>query len=1517
MEKQKKWQLYLIVAIIVLTIYNILPTIFFYSKPLKSSIDAKRAQVIAESITERVNTLEQDAEEWIDSFCHLIHVKPTSITLQPKDPLFISVTFKSLEDANLFRGHFPRAGALIPFVPSQLSLYNPQETASKTVIMQRRIPLHFNEKQLSDYFEFSMKFDEKGNPAPLYKALVEDRALQVGIALAGPSENAQFVQAVTSPTTPPQAQELLLGLAQGILSFTKTFGEQSSITQRYFASFTQIESADRAVIVQNFIQALSDAKEKIKKEKTLIQEESERLKKQGQFLDAAKQQQLELLTTREKTLDHALTIVRRNNAFFAQGKNPLNYNTFFTLIQSAAPQGNTQTVSLQGLNPFVEKLTIDWANERMDITLYPDVLAYRQSLEKNPSLSSIRDLADQAVYNEMAYASRQADEIVSPFQDRFEIHLNQLTNSRSFLAMRLGTIASAEMKQLQDIIQKTWNPQHPDLKADHFPVLDNETFEALPSSQQKLALVIYAPAVYKKIPPTGMHMNTIYVIAKGMDKIIDRIYNEPQSPQTQQFIEDFNRLRDILHQNGFVGYSGKSYGLSPQFAQDFIFEGEDYYQTVLKGTREDFTVHGTKRYAVLEFTDLQQRILTENKIGNRMHEDLLKSRDDYLAAQLNIKGVSQYDVPKPIHNVYWDNLKLSLIKYFRGDDRKILHWGLDLSGGKTVQIELRDNNNRVVTNEDDLKQGINELYNRVNKMGVSEVSIRQEGNFITLDFPGSQGLSASELVKASSMQFHVVNEKFGPFNTALSDAANKFLQDVWNEALVTNRKEIDDINRIAWKHLHGDSFDPDVVQPRSESARILYEQGLKLANPQEAITSNAFNETYSLIAQFRGSDFTDWHGQTHPLLFVYKNMALEGSDLENVQSAYDPSKGNYLSFSIKGSYTNKEGQKNNPRDGLFTWTSHFAKEKIAGTPLETLSGGRGWRMAVILNGSVISAPTLDSPLRDSAMISGSFTQREINQLEADLKAGSLTFTPRILSEMNVSPELGTKEKISGIVATILSLCLVIAAMMVYYRFGGVVASIAVILNLLILWATLQNLQATMTLAGIAAIILTLGMAVDANVLVFERIREEFAVTGRLASAVNAGYRKAFSAIVDSNVTTIIAAFVLLHFDSGPIKGFAITLIIGIISSMITALFMTRYFFTGWVQNPQHRSLHMLNWFKAKKFDFLKHTKATMIISSIIILVGALLLINERNTIFGMDFKGGYALNIDLPVQENMHYRQRVEEALIAQGATARDFQIRELSPSNHIRIFLSRNLDQNGHPFFGMPATYDLKEPLYTYENNPKIVWVVQTLQKAGLNLEPSALSHLDKTWTEISGQMSDSMRNSAIIGLTIALLAILIYITLRFEFKYAMSATLCIIHDVVFTIGFIAILHALKVPLQIDLNTVAALLTIVGYSLNDTIIVFDRIREDARLMRRSSFSEIVNHALNVTLSRTTMTSGTTLLVLIPLILLGGSTLFGFALVMAIGVVFGTLSSLFIATPLLKFFHDREAIKETSIRPFA
>lgn len=1521
MEKQKRWQLFLIIAVIILTVYNILPTVFYYSKPLKKPINTTTAKAITEEITDRTNKLEIESVEWLDSFCSLLSLKPLSISPDTQNAQFVNVTFKNADDANKFRKHLPRAGALIVFAPAQLSLYDePVDSPAKTVTVQRRIPIHFDDDQLDSYFQFSSKTDSEGNITDLWKALVNDRALQLGNTIGGVSENAQYVQGVITHVDTQQGEDLAIFLAQNILGFARAFGEDSSIVHRYFASFSQADVDNRRQLIQNFIGSMERIKDKIKLERIALEEESKNLQSQGSFLDTPKQQKLELLLNHEKTLSSAETVIKKNISAFSAANAPFSYSSFGGLLQETylkmGPGEKLQTIPLEGRNPFIRSIVIDWGNEEIYLQLHDDFADLRNALEENKKLAYQKDQVDQFLYNEIAYIARQSGETITPYQNGFTIALNQLQNSKSFLTMRLAAIAKAQIEQLKQTLLTHWAPQHPDLSRESFPIYDEETFASLPLEEKTFGLVLYAPSTQRGTPPKGFRMNSIYVIAKGLDKILMKFRSAPDSEQAQRFMQDFNSLRAILQRNGLFGYSAANTGLSQEYANDFIFEGEDYFNTVLKATRENFSVHGTKRYALLEFSDLEQRILTENKIETRMHEDLLKWRDDYKAAQLNIRGISSYDVPQPTSNVLWDNFKLSFIKFFRGDDRKILHWGLDLSGGKTVQIELRDHNNRPVTNETDIKQGINELYNRVNKMGVSEVSIRQEGNYITLDFPGSQGLSAAELVKASSMYFHVVNEKFAPGNANLAESVDRFLQDVWNEAVVTNRKDSESINMIAFKHLYGETLETNVVQPRSEAAKILYDNGLRLTNPLDTISTSIFNDTSSKIAIFRGDDFTEWQGQTHPLLIVFRNYALEGSNLENIQASYDPSKGNFLAFAVSGSQSTRDGIKSNPRDDLHAWTSRFSKEKIAGTDLEPFTKGKGWRMAVILNGTIISAPTLDSALRDSAMITGSFTQREVNQLEADLKAGSLSFTPRILSEKNVSPELGSREKSLGFVATAIALVLVIAVMVTYYRFGGLIASIAVIFNLLIMWGVLQNLHATLTLASIAGLILTVGTAVDANVLVFERIREEFKATGRIASAVHAGYRKAFSAIIDSNLTTIIAAMILLHFDSGPIKAFAITLIIGILSSMFTALFMTRYFFAGWVKNPKNKVLKMMDLIKSTHFDFLKFTKPTILLSTIVILVGGYFLISQRHQMLGMDFTGGYAVNIELKAEPGMNYRQAVEKALVAGGASTQDFQIRELTPPNNIRLFLSRNMEQPGRPFYGMPMRTEVKDVGFAYESNPKLIWIVQSLEGAHLSISPGSLQHLDANWSEVSGQMSDSMRNNALIGLFVALVCILIYITARFEFKYAISATICLAHDIVFTVAAIAILHFFKVPIQIDLNTVAALMTIVGYSLNDTIIVFDRIREDIRLMRKSSFKEIINHAVNVTLSRTTMTSGTTLLVLLPLVALGGSTIFGFALVMAIGVIFGTLSSLFIAAPLMQYFHLKEIEKEQrSIQP--
>ncbi len=1488
MQKQKRWQLVLILAVTALTIYNILPTVFFYTKPLSSQVNEPRGNQIALDVTHRINSLESESVKWVDSFCHLLQIKAQSVQVDPQNPEIINVTFQTGEAAKTFSHFLPRAGALIPFTPAQLSLYGENaDLASKTVRIQRKIPVHFDPNQVNSFFQFSTKLNEQGQVTPLYHALVKDRLLQVALSLGGVSQNAQYVQALISSSDPVLSQDLATSLADSLNSFTSSFGSNTEIAQRYFSSFTQAENGNKLQMAKGFASKLEDVASSIQEQISTLTEEENSLKSQGKYADSSQIQLKQVLVSKASQIQTAATLVKNNLTSFAHGSQPLSYSNIGTLLQ-ASPE----KLSLEGRNPFIESIQIDWKNEVIVLSLYKDIPQVRNA-----------EKAEQFLYNEMALLTRQTEESVAPVSGGYQIALSELPGSKSFLAFRLGSIAQAASSDIKSLIQSSWNPKHADLQSNVFPIVDYETYASLPSDQKTMSLVVYAPVTQSKTPEMGFRMNSIYVIAKGMDRIIKKLEEDPSSQQSQLFMQDFHKLKGLLQKSGYMGYEGSLLSVSKEFSGDFIFEAPDYFQNVLAASRENFTVKGTKRYAVLEFTNVEQRILTENKIDTRIHEDLLKWRDDYIAAQLSIKGASKYDVPKPTKNALLSNLHLSFVKYFRGDDRKILHWGLDLSGGKTIQIELRDSSNRVVTNEADIKQGMNELYSRVNKMGVSEVSLRQEGHLITLDFPGSQNLSAADLVKASSMYFHVVNEKFTNNNAVLAGAARTFLQEVWNEAVISNRTDSEQVNLIAWKHLYGESTDPDSIQPRSESARTLYENGLRLSNPLESYSSNVFDDTRSQIAIFRGDDYTQWHGQTHPLLIVFKNFAVEGSSLENVRASYDPSRGNFLSFDIKGSFSSKEGIKIDPRADLHSWTLPFSKEKIAGTPNGKFSHNLGWRMAVVLNGTIVSAPTLDSALKDSAMITGSFSQREMNQLEADLKAGSLSFTPKILSEKNVSPELGGKERSLGIWATFIALALVLAVMTTYYRFSGVIASVAVVFNLLIMWATLQNMEATLTLASLAGLILTVGMAVDANVLVFERIREEFTHTGRIASAVQAGYKKAFSAILDSNVTTLIAALILLNFDSGPIKGFAVTLIIGIVSSMFTALFMTKYFFAGWIQNPKNTSLTMMNIFKAKNFNFLKYAPHAFAISAMFILLGGALSVKEKNSLLGMDFTGGYALNLELTPSQDAHYRQSVEHALVKSGAKPQEIQVRELSPSNQVRIFLSKALDAQGRPLHATALE----------GSSAKIEWVVSSLKANHVSIENTSIESINQNWSEVSGQMSEAMRNSAVIGLLIALVCIFIYITIRFEFKYAISATICLAHDILFTLAAIGLLHSLGVPVQIDLNTIAALMTIIGYSLNDTIIVFDRIREDSIHMRKSVFTQIINHALNVTLSRTIMTSGTTLLVLIPLIALGGSTIFGFALVMAIGVIFGTLSSLFIAAPSMFFFHKKEKNKHQGV----
>lgn len=1506
MEKQKSRQFYLILAVIVLTLYNILPTVFYYTRPLKSDVDAKRSEEIALGIVERVDDLETEAKDWLYSFNRLLGIEAIAIEPKKDNPRLIELTFKNGSDAQIFRRFLPRAGSLIPFVPSQLALNTASDTPSddNKVLVSRQIGVRLNPNELDRMFEYSPKTTSEGNIAPLYRQIVDDRTEQLALSLGGVSGTASQLEAIAKNPGDEQFDDGVVALATTLVEANKTFQNAPSILKRVNAHFIQGEGKESLSAFQKRLQ--EQQKRSIAKKEKLEALQKETADKSG---EEDREQEIAQLTKQISVLSSASAIIKKNFSDF-KAPTPLTIEAIARQLKAGATDGtDRQTVNLQNTNPFVEALIIDWNSDKIIVKLFDDIQALRSD-EKTPI--HFRDSLNQYIINTIARASREADEKIEQSEDSFIVPLNSLVGSKSFLIFNLGYLAQKRSQELVDEIKTQWHPRHHDLSGDLFPVYSYEEYEKLPIEDKKLGLVVYAPVIEKQAPPEGFHANSLYVIAKGLSSIMQKYKDSPDSPDAKLLQADIEALYAILRENGFVGYPGSSFGIAAEYGKDYLFELSDYYNNLLKATREEFNVRGSKRYAVLDFTDVEQRILTENKIDDRIQEDLLKWKEAYQTSKVDLNPINRYQVPAPTRNVYWQNFLLSAKKYFRGDDRKILKWGLDLSGGKTVRIGLRDRNNRPVTNEDDLKQALNQLYVRINNLGVSERTIHIENNNIILDFPGSQNLSAAELVKASAMYFHIVNEKFAE-NPALNDAIQTFLQNVWNEALVTNRKDIESINEIAWQHLGAENDLDQVTRPRSEAAKILYENGLRLANPRTDVAGHVFDDTLSAIAMLKGDDFKSWDNRTHPLIIIFNNYALEGANLTNIHTGYDTLQGNSLSFGVSRSYASSQ-ESGSPRDDFYAWTSQFAEDKVAGTPKEAYNRGEGWRMAVILNGRVVTNPSLKAALKDQGTITGRFSQREINQLASDLKAGSLSFTPRILSEENVSPELGAEERTKGIVASIVALAAVVFAMVGYYHFAGWVASVALFFNILIMWGVLQNLGAALSLSSIAGIVLTIGMAVDANVLVFERIREEFALTGRIAGAIQAGYRKAFSAIIDSNITTAIVALILVQFDSGPVKGFAVALLVGLVSSMFTALFMTRYYFARWAQDPKHRSLRMSQFFGMTHFDFLKQTRKAVIISIGIMLLGAGLFLAQRNTMFSMEFTGGYALNTEIQEQKDVqNYRLKVTDALLAAGVPSNDLQVRELSRPNQLRIQLGMGMEEPGAPFYNLPEQVAKDSITYEYQTNPRISWVIEALEKAGITLSQSQLKGLDQNWTVMSGQFSSTMRNNMIIGLALALLSVLIYITLRFEFKFAIGAVVGLIHDVIITLGILAFFHWIGMPVQVDLQVVGALMMIIGYSLNDTIIVFDRIREDVRTLRKLPFTAVINHALNVTLSRTVMTSGTTLLVLLALVFFGGKSIFGFSLVMTIGVVVGTLSSLFIAAPVMLYFHNREIQNQESM----
>ena len=516
------------------------------------------------------------------------------------------------------------------------------------------------------------------------------------------------------------------------------------------------------------------------------------------------------------------------------------------------------------------------------------------------------------------------------------------------------------------------------------------------------------------------------------------------------------------------------------------------------------------------------------------------------------------------------------------------------------------------------------------------------------------------------------------------------------------------------------------------------------------------------------------------------------------------------------------------------------------------------RFAIVLDGAIQSAPVIqDAIYGGDAQITGRFTEEEARGLASVLE-NPLQTPVSIEEERSVSPTLGLDSIRASILAGLVGLVITLVCVAVYYKIPGLVANLALIINLILLVGALTMFHFVLTLPGIAGIILTIGLSVDANVLIYERLREEMALGKSLKVALNTAYEKAFSSIFDANVTTLITAAILFWKATGPVKGFAISLTLGILASLFTALIVGRSCLGWLVDTGRLKRISMLHLISSKNINFLGKGFIACMISLALLLAGAAAFYIRGEKNFGVDFRGGDLITLSAPGKIDIG---QVRNALKPIGFA--DASIQEST--------------QGGKSYI------TIRTPLNTSDRVEK--QIIQTLPSAGFNVEGS-----ERVGALVGGELA----KSSLIALGLGILGILIFVTFRFELSFAVGAIVALLHDVLMTVGVFALLGR-----ELTLTMVGAVLTIAGYSINDTIVVYDRIREGLASGRRGTIEEIMNSSINQTLSRTILTSTVTLIPILCLFLFGGAVLRDFSLAIIIGVVVGTYSSIFIASPIV------------------
>lgn len=549
-------------------------------------------------------------------------------------------------------------------------------------------------------------------------------------------------------------------------------------------------------------------------------------------------------------------------------------------------------------------------------------------------------------------------------------------------------------------------------------------------------------------------------------------------------------------------------------------------------------------------------------------------------------------------------------------------------------------------------------------------------------------------------------------------------------------------------------------------------------------------------------------------------------------------------------------------------------------------------IAIVLDNEVVSAPSVNTPITDgNSSITGNFTVQDGNDLAAVLEVGKLPAEINIISESLVGPSLG-QENIQKSVTTLVTGFLILMAFMIfYYNGGGVVSILALLANLFFVFGALASYGTVLTLPGIAGVILTIGMAVDANVIIYERIKEELRAGKSPRNAIKEGFSHSYSAIIDANVTTLLVGFILAYFGVGPIKGFAVVLIWGVIFSFITAVWVSRLIIDYW----NSRGKGFVTFFRPATRNVLANLNVDWLgkrkmgyIFSITLSVLGLISIFTRGFELGVDFKGGYSYNVEFPQDADVSVQELSEVLTVVFEAEP---IVKSIDVGNHFNITTSYLIDDTSDD-----APERVRAQLFEGINTVM-----------GGNLDFEEFSSTEGTGTHIlsSSQvgptMAEDIVNSSWKAILIALIAIFLYIFIRFsKWQYSLGAVVSLAHDALVILGIFSIFRGLlPFSMEIDQAFVAAILTVIGYSINDTVIVFDRIRENFNSYSKKSRYELINDAINSTMSRTLITSMTTILTIVLLLFFGGSSIKGFAFAITFGIMFGTYSTIFVSTPIL------------------